>query len=209
LPKRAGSGILALEVPVGNSFIKSRRRRVMSISQHEGGSVALTALAGKTLVLLMKEISKPAPHFLKVSSETMEPGESIEHTAISGLMEEFGMRDLKTEVTGGLITKITDPRIASFEEVGERKWIEARRSHWQHRFLAVARDDDVIRGLADKLIVVKQDSEPDERIETTAKTYAELDELFREGKLLRSHTEFIRYIPYLVDARLEQMAKAS
>src|SRR3989344_3360054 len=151
-------------------------------SKHvHGGAVVVVAILGQTQILLIKETTKPLPHYWKLISETVEPGEPILNAVWGGVREEGGF-EMKAEYdTGGKVIKITDPNVVQVKELNQREWGEGRIPHWRH-FWGVVTTDHVISRLSGKRL----SGGPDEKIETLSFPLARISSI---PDLLRQHAE--------------------
>ncbi len=165
----------------------------MASKHYPGGSVVVVALMGETQILLIKETTKPAPHYWKLIGETVEPGESLLNALIGAVREEAGWNDkngipnIGATYEGGKVTAVTDPRIKRIVQFGEKERVEARCWHWRH-FFGVLTTDDMVKKLAGAHLSV----DADEEIETQMFPLAMLETL---PGLMRKHEELIRSIP--------------
>jgi hypothetical protein len=167
----------------------------MQYERVEGGAAVVAALIGEKNGLFIKNLNRPDPKW-KLIAETNKPGESILHTLLSGLAEEAGLKDIKTELgQDGKIARFNDPRIKRVVQFGEPEYIRSKVPHYRH-FFGVMTTDEVIHGLSGAHHHIE---EPDgrggietEHIETMEFPLAMLDNI---PNLLRQHAELIRSIP--------------
>lgn len=152
----------------------------------EGGTVVIAAILGETKILLIKEITKPIPHFWKLVSETVEPRESILAALCRGVEEEAGLK-LETRQANGTVVEIIDPRIRSAKQLAPSHMVQGKYPHRRH-FWGLLTTDDVVMSLSGKHLT----GDVNEEIDTMAFDLFELEVMV---DLLPQHREIISRIP--------------
>lgn len=144
-----------------------------STSKHyNGGHVAVAVIVGRTKILLIKETTKPTPHFWKFISETLEPDEPVLNALWGGLKEEAGL-DLKVRHgPSGDVVEFVDER-ARVVELCEPHLVYSRGGTHTRHFFGVETTDEVVMSLSSQKLVGGYNEE----IETQAFNIAELDSL--------------------------------
>lgn len=164
-------------------------------SKHfEGGAAVLVAVMGETLILLIRETTKPLPHFWKLPGETVEKGEPIINAVLGAVREEACFADLCTGIDPSTKTlKANDPRVHAVKELAPPEWVESRRPHWRHLW-GVLTTDEVIKSLSGRHF-----SHPTEKeeIDTGAFPLANFEYI---PNIMRTHVQVIRSIPRHVTA---------
>ena len=156
------------------------------MSQHlrrPGDGVVIIALVGSTLVLLIKEITKPAPHFLKLISEKLHKDEPLKQAVCRAVQEEAGLENLQLYEREGGVLETADDRILSIEVLVQPEELLGRNPHW--RYVYVLRcDDGLVASLAGKRLV----GDADEIIDTYA---CKLHNLHMLPGILAPHRQLI------------------
>ena len=139
-------------------------------SKHvEGGAVVVVAIVGKTKILLIKETTKPLPHFWKLVSETVEPGEPILNTLWSGVQEEAGL-ELGVRREDGEVVDFVDDR-ADVVEACPPHWVPHKYRPHTRYFYGIITSDAIIQSLSGQHLI----GDENEKIETQAFDLAELE----------------------------------
>ena len=153
-----------------------------------GGAVVVVAVIGETEILLIRETTKPKPHYWKLISETAEPDEPILNTLWGGVREEAGFEMKAERDEKGKVVKIVDPHVKAIKELAPPEWVSSGRApHWRH-FWGILTTDHVVTRLSGK----HHSGDENEEIDTHAFPLAGLHTL---PDLLRQHVEMIRNIP--------------
>lgn len=156
--------------------------------QYDGGAVAVVALFSTERILLIREKTKPEPHYWKLLSETIEPQEPILSAVWGALEEEAGMQKLRCiRDRDGEVIKIQDPRILNIRELLPKEWVKrTRKPHWRHIWGALT-TNEVIMDLSGEFL----NPEPDEELETRAFMLANV---YNEEFLLPHHRDILMRI---------------
>ncbi len=156
------------------------------ISRHaESGAVVVAAIIGRSKILLIKEVTKPIPHYWKLVSETVEPSEPILNALWRGLGEEAGFV-LDVERDGdGIITDFIDDRI-SLHKLLEPHEVQGWLPHTRHFYAAIT-SDELILSLSGKTL----HGDKNEIIETHAFGISELEGM---ADFLPAHRALIQSI---------------
>jgi ADP-ribose pyrophosphatase YjhB (NUDIX family) len=143
----------------------------------------VAAIVGPTQILLIKETTKPTPHFFKLVSETCEPDEPVLNALWGGLREEAGL-ELSVERDGdGKVTRVVDERV-SVQELLSPHTVEGHHSHTRYFYGVVAKSDALIHSLSGKHLT----GDKNEEIDTQAFSLRELEAMV---DLLPKHRELI------------------
>lgn len=136
------------------------------------GKVVMAAILGETKVLLIKEVTKPTPHFFKFPAETVEPGESILSALKRGVEEEAGVKDLQVRYSGGDIVEVIDSRFKVVRQLMAPHWVH---SHYYHKryFWGLLTTDVFVKSLAGQHLF----GDKNEEIYTAVFDLAELDKM--------------------------------
>lgn len=166
------------------------------MSQHpqhvRGGAVIVATIIGETKILLIKETTKPTPHYFKLVSETLLEGESILNALCRGVAEEAGLKDLKVREVNGQVVEIIDPRLKAARQLIPSHMLMKPSPHRRH-FWGLVTSDEVIMSLSGKHLT----GDVDEEIDTMAFDLSELDKMV---DLLPKHRELINQITQGVPA---------
>jgi ADP-ribose pyrophosphatase YjhB (NUDIX family) len=162
-------------------------------TQHvRGGAVIVAAIIGETKILLIKETTKPTPHYFKLVSETLLEGEPILNALCRGVAEEAGLKDLKVREVNGQVVEIIDPRLTAVKQLIPSHMLVKPSPHRRH-FWGLMTTDEVIMSLSGKHLT----GDVNEEIDTMAFDLSELEKMV---DLLPKHRELINQITQGVPA---------
>lgn len=153
--------------------------------QVPGGAVVIAAILGETKILLIKETTKPTPHYWKLISETVEEGESILSALVRGVGEEGGF-NLEVRTSGGQVVEITDQRLKAARQLVPSHLVPKPQPHKRH-FWGLLTTDAVICSLSGKHLT----GDVNEEIDTLAFDLSELETMV---DLLPKHRELIKQV---------------
>lgn len=151
-----------------------------------GGAVVVAAILGETKILLIKERTKPLPHYWKLVSETVEPGEPILDALQRGVGEEAGLKLEVRRGTDGKVIEITDQRLNAVKQLAASHMIAGKFPHRRH-FWGLLTSDHVVMSLSGQQLT----GDVNEEIETQAFDLAELETMV---DLLPKHRELIQQL---------------
>ena len=153
--------------------------------------MVVAAIIGETKILLIKERTKPTPHYWKLVSETVEPGEPILNALWGGLREEAGLI-LNVRRINGQVVEIIDERLKVAKQLIPSHMVAGHFPHQRH-FWGLLTTDEVVMSLSGQQLT----GDINEEIETMAFDLAELEGVV---DLLPKHRELISRIPQNVFA---------
>jgi|GEM_PF-2938167 len=168
----------------------------MQYERVEGGHAVVVAPITGSDILLIRNPDRRDWKW-KLVAETQKPGESILQTLKSGLEEEIGLKDIKTELgADGKIARFVDPRIKQVVRLGEPEYLENTRiPHWRH-FYGVLLDDSIMSELSgERHTTIENDGRGGTEVEDIHTMKFPLAYLDQIPNLLRQHEELIRSIP--------------
>ncbi len=149
-----------------------QRSEPATTSKHvPGGAAVVIAIMGEKKILLIKETTKPRPHFWKFVGETVEPGEPILNALWGGVREEAGL-ELEARRVGGKVVEIIDPRIKVTRQLLPPHWVQSHTPHKRH-FWGLMTTDEVVLALSGK----HHTGDVNEEIDTLAFDLSELDKM--------------------------------
>ena len=149
----------------------------------QGGAVIVAAIIGEEKILLIKETTKPLPHYFKLVSETLLDGEHILNALCRGVAEEAGLKDLGTRAPNGQVVEVLDPRLKAVKMLVRSHMLMKPVPHRRH-FWGLVTTDELIMSLSGKHLTGDENEEID--------TYAfDLSELEGMVDLLPQHRELI------------------
>lgn len=152
-----------------------------------GGAVIVAAIIGESKILLIKETTKPTPHFWKLVSETLLPDESILDGLCRGVAEEAGLVGLEGRKINDQMVKLTDPRLKVAKQLIPSHMVQRPTPHRRH-FWGLLTTDKVVMSLSGQRLT----GDTNEKIETLAFDLAELEDMV---DLLPRHRQLIEQIP--------------
>ncbi len=151
--------------------------------QTQMGAVVVAAILGETKILLIKETTKPTPHYWKLISETMEPGEPILDALQRGVSEEAGLELEVRRSSDNTVAEIIDGRVKVAQQLIRSHVLEKPRPHRRH-FWGILTSDEVVMSLSGKHLT----GDVNEEIDTMAFDKADLEKMV---DLLPRHRELI------------------
>jgi hypothetical protein len=144
----------------------------------------VVAIVGETKILLIKETTKPLPHYWKLVSETMEPNEVIARAICRAVEEEAGLKlDIPPSSGGTTINLATDARVKGLTQFVPPHMVSGRFPHRRH-FWGILTTDKVVMSLSGKHLT----GDSNEEIDTMAFNIYELDGMV---DFLPQHRELI------------------
>lgn len=157
----------------------------VDISRHTpGGAAVVIILFSPRKILLIKETTKPRPHYLKLPSETFEPGESAMDALWAGLKEEAGFDVEVKRNKDGHIIAFTDPRVQKIQLMLPPEQVKSYHPHMRNVW-GVLTTDEVIDSLDG------QDLKPAENEQMT--THATLlSEVKNHPEIMPLHRELLQ-----------------
>jgi ADP-ribose pyrophosphatase YjhB (NUDIX family) len=147
----------------------------------------VVAIIGETKILLIKETTKPLPHYWKLVSETLLQDEPILNALNRGVGEEAGLKDLEVRELNGQVVEFTDPRLKAVRQLIRSHLVSKPQQHRRH-FWGLMTSDEVIMSLSGKHLT----GDVDEEIDTMAFDLSDLEGMM---DLLPKHRELIKQIP--------------
>lgn len=149
-----------------------------------GGAVIVVALIGETKILLIKETTKPLPHYYKLVSETLLDGEPILNALCRGVAEEAGLKELETRMLNDQVVEILDPRLKAVKMLIPSHMLMKPTPHRRH-FWGLMATDELIMSLSGQHLT----GDVNEEIDTMAFDLSELEKMV---DLLPKHRELIQ-----------------
>lgn len=167
----------------------------MAHTNEDGGAVVVVAIIGETKILLIKETTKPEPHYWKFVSERLKNDrfgrlEPILNGLRAGVAEEAGLV-LEARFENDEVREIIDPRVKAYRQLLRSHVLPHPRPHRRH-FWGVCVSDALIEQLSGKNLT----GDVNEEIVTQAFSLQELEKMvdFLPGhrKLLEELKEAMR-----------------
>jgi len=152
------------------------------------GAVVVAAIIGETSILLIKEVTKPTPHYWKLVSETVENGEPILDALQRGVAEEAVLK-LEVRLANGQVVEIIDKRINVARQLVPSHMLWKPTTHRRH-FWGLMTTDEVVQSLSGQ----KLTGDKNEEIETKAFPLAELGKMAEFREFLPHHDKLINMI---------------